>query len=305
MSILGIRFANILLFVLSCFLAADIINRVAAFRLIPDEQPATQVTAPGAQASLPWSKRQLILDRNLFGAQVISEDVPVVEVDPEEDLQETKLPLRLLGTVASDDQIVASAAIENTTDRAHQVVRVGYTLDKFSDVVVARIDRGRVVLQNGKQREELLLDEETARVPSVSQSKRPERRTSRRRTPTRPDTSPQQRLEEMVQSQGARSSASIFSDARILPKYASGKMMGVELNQIKSDSLFEKIGLKNGDVVTSINGMLINDPSAQKELLQAFTAAEELVAEVTAANGTTRQIRADAAMLGSMMSGGN
>ena len=80
--------------------------------------------------------------------------------------------------------------------------------------------------------------------------------------------------------------------------------MGVELSQIKSDSLFEKIGLKNGDVVTSINGMLINDPSAQKELLLAFTSAEELVAEVTAANGTTRQIRADAAMLGNMMSGG-
>ena len=302
MSILGIRFANMLLFVLSCFLAADIINRVAAFRLIPDERPATAVAVLGAQAGLPWSKRQLILERNLFGAQVVAEEVAVVEIDPEEDLQKTKLPLRLLGTVASDDQVVASAAIENTTDRAHQVVRVGYTLEKFSDVVVARIDRGRVVLQNGKQREELLLDENALQAPSVTRSKRPARKTSRRRTPTRP--SPSERLEEMVQSQGSRSSASIFSDARILPKYASGKMMGVELNQIKSDSLFEKIGLKNGDVVTSINGMLINDPSAQKELLQAFTAADELVAEVTAANGTTRQIRADAAMLGSMMSGG-
>jgi general secretion pathway protein C len=107
-----------------------------------------------------------------------------------------------------------------------------------------------------------------------------------------------------VQSQEVRGSASVFSDARILPKYVSGKMMGVELSQIKSDSLFEKIGLKNGDVVTSINGMLINDPAAQKELLQAFTGAAELVADVTAANGTTRQIRADAAMLSNMMSGG-
>ncbi|MCS5636052.1 MAG: hypothetical protein NZ990_06010 [Myxococcota bacterium] len=303
MSILGIRFANMLLFVLSCFLAADIINRVAAFRLIPDERPATEVAAPGPEARLPWSKRQLILERNLFGAQVVADAVAVVEVDPEEDLQKTKLPLRLLGTVASDDQVVASAAIENTTDRVHQVVRVGYTLEKFSDVVVARIDRGRVVLQNGKQREELLLDDD-GRTPSVTRSQRPARRTSRRRTPPQPSPSPQQRLEELVQSQGSRSSASVFSDARILPKYASGKMMGVELSQIKSDSLFEKIGLKNGDVVTSINGMLINDPSAQKELLLAFTSAEELVAEVTAANGTTRQIRADAAMLGNMMSGG-
>lgn len=304
MSILGIRFANMLLFALSCFLLADIINRVAAFRLIPDDRPATEVAVPSPEARLPWSKRQFILERNLFGAQVVADALASIEVDPQEDLQETKLPLRLLGTVASDDQVVASAAIENTADRGHQVVRVGYTLEKFSDVVVARIDRGRVVLQNGKQREELLLDEATARTPSVTRSRRPARKTSRRRTLPRPSPSPQERLEELVQSQKVRGSASVFSDARILPKYVSGKMMGVELSQIKSDSLFEKIGLKNGDVVTSINGMLINDPAAQKELLQAFTGAAELVADVTAANGTTRQIRADAAMLSNMMSGG-
>jgi type II secretory pathway component PulC len=114
----------------------------------------------------------------------------------------------------------------------------------------------------------------------------------------------EKRLEQLAASAGGRSASAIFSDARILPKYSSGKMTGIELSQIKSDSFFEKIGLRNGDVVTSINGLVIDDPSAQKELLQAFTTADELVAQVTGANGTTREIKADAAMLGSMMSGG-
>ena len=64
------------------------------------------------------------------GAQVVTDEV-LAEPEPEEDLQRTRLPLRLLGTVASDDQVVASAAIENTQDRLHQVVRVGHTLTTF------------------------------------------------------------------------------------------------------------------------------------------------------------------------------
>ena len=284
---------------------ANIINKVASSALTPEIRTAVRTPEAAVPASRAWSKRQLILDRNLFGAQVVQEEI-LPEPEPEEDLQKTKLPLRLLGTVASDDQVVATAAIENTQDRLHQVVRVGYTLEKFADVVVARIDRGRVVLQNGAQREELLLDPGAGmRRPTISTSKRPTRRTSRRRTtPPTPARSMQDRLAEIVNNSGKRSAASIFSDARILPKISSGKMTGLELSQIKPDSFFEKIGLRNGDVVTSVNGLLIDDPSAQRELLEAFTTAEELVAEVTAADGTTRQIKADAALLGSMMSGG-
>jgi len=81
-------------------------------------------------------------------------------------------------------------------------------------------------------------------------------------------------------------------------------MTGIELNQVKSDSLFQKIGLKNGDVINSINGVRIDNPSAQRELLTAFTSANELVAEVTSADGTKRQVKADASLLSNMMSEG-
>jgi general secretion pathway protein C len=301
MSILGIRIANLLLFVLSCFLVANIVTRIGAFGLIPVEVPSVQSVAPAVHAARPWSKRKLILDRNLFGAQVVAEEEIISEPEPEETLQETKLPLRLLGTVASDDQVVASAAIENTQDRVHQVVRVGHTLTKFANVIVTRIDRGRVVLQNGAQREELLLDSDAAQAPVVSVSRRSPRPASRRRAPEAAAPSLAARLGEMAK--GGRAT-SVFSGARILPKYEGGKMTGIELNQVKSDSLFQKVGLKNGDVINSINGVRIDNPSAQRELLTAFTSANELVAEVTSADGTKRQVKADAALLSNMMSEG-
>jgi len=300
MSILGIRAVNLLLFILSCFLLANIINRVGAFALVPESRPEARSVAPQAQSARSWSERQLILDRNLFGARVVQE-LTLPEPKADEELEKTKLPLRLLGTVSSEDQVIATAAIENVQDRLHQVVRVGHSLKKFANVVVARIERGRVVLQNGDQREELLLDRAQ---PANTRAKRPSRRASRRQTPPKRAPSVEKRLQQLTNTAGERSASAIFSDARILPKYSSGKMTGIELSQIKSDSFFQKIGLKNGDVVTSINGLVIDDPSAQKELLEAFTTADELVAQVTGANGTTREIRADAAMLGNMMSGG-
>ena len=303
MSILGIRMANLLLFVLSCYLVADIINRVGAFALVPEGQSFSSAATPTSRASLPWSKRQMILDRNLFGAQVVEEEV-LEEPEPEEDLQKTRLPLRLLGTVSSEDAVVASAAIENTQDRLHQVVRTGHTLNKFSNVVVARIERGRVVLQNGAQREEPLLDPNGSSLVVPITSKPPSPRASRRRASPPNRASVQDRLKEMVSSGAGEGAAAIFNQARILPKYQSGKMEGIELSQIKADSVFEKIGLINGDVITSINGLLIDDPSAQQKLLGAFMGADELVAEVTAADGTTRQVTAEASVLGSLMSGG-
>ncbi|MFP8875179.1 MAG: type II secretion system protein N, partial [Myxococcota bacterium] len=138
MSVIGKRIANLVLFVAACWLAADVIQEVGAAILIPPPVSSlTRVEAP-PPTSQPWSRRQAILDRNLFGAQVISDGAsPEPDPDPEEDLQETRLPLKLLGTVSSHDQVVATAAIENTRKRSHEVVKVGDRLVDFPDVVVS------------------------------------------------------------------------------------------------------------------------------------------------------------------------
>ena len=89
MSILGIRIANLLLFALSCFLVANIINQVGAFSLIPVDRPALRPAMPSTDSARPWSKHQQILDRNLFGAQVIEEEI-IPEPEPEEQLTKTR-----------------------------------------------------------------------------------------------------------------------------------------------------------------------------------------------------------------------
>ena len=84
-----------------------------------------------------------------------------------------------------------------------------------------------------------------------------------------------------LQSRGAkkaptrRGPATLFSQARILPKYQDGEMIGVELNAIKPGSIYEKLGLSNGDVITELNGIPIDDTSAGTRVLNEFSTAEQ------------------------------
>jgi general secretion pathway protein C len=299
MATVGIRLANVVLFVLSCSVAANVITDVAASVVVPSRMPTPPVPEIQTAAAPRWQDRQVILDRNLFGAQVVDDPV-VAEAPPDEDIEETKLPLTLLGTISSEDQRVASAAIQNSTTREHEVVKVGDYLTGLDQVRVERIDRGRVVLLNRNEREVLTLEEDTGAtlaraVPQVDRSSRASRRTGRRSRAAR--SSVRDRLEQLADDDGPRGPAALFSQARILPKYENGSMVGIELSKIKDDSLYQKVGLQDGDILTSVNGVSIDNPSATAEVIRNLQGAEELILERRRADGSQDTITVDASIL--------
>ena len=61
----------------------------------------------------------------------------------------------------------------------------------------------------------------------------------------------------------------LFTQARAIP-YSSpdGEAQGFRLFSIKPQSLVDRIGLKNSDIVQRINGVEISDPSPAFGLLQ-------------------------------------
>ncbi len=58
----------------------------------------------------------------------------------------------------------------------------------------------------------------------------------------------------------------LATDARMVPHFDGGKSVGFRVFSIRPGSLFEKIGLKNGDIITRINGMDINSPDKALEI---------------------------------------
>lgn len=293
----GIRFANVCLFVLACFLVASIVNQFAAAGL---EVPARAV-APKATYTLPpraaWETRTIIIDRNLFGSRAEPE-VVVEVVEPIENLEETKLPLLLLGTASTDNPTIAQAAVSNKSRNSHEVVQIGDRLKSHPNVEVVSIEPRRIVLQNGPKREELTLENRglilSNRIPpqtsAPTPAPRPSRNASRANRSRRAQPlsnsplaapAPRNVLAENLQrlAKPEISPASItdlMSQATMTPEYEGRQMVGVSISAIQPGSHLDLMGLKAGDRVSRINGIQLDDPRSLQKVARAATPAESI-----------------------------
>jgi general secretion pathway protein C len=279
--------ANAALFVLGCFLAANTANALLGSMLTAPTPASAEAPAPPTANGRSWDERKAILDRNLFQSATSAVALPDEIAD---NLEKTRLPLTLLGTAASTDPHLAWAAVEDKEKRETLVVGVGYEIR--DNASVQRIERRRLVLlENGSPRE-LTLDEDESGKPGRPQPPSLPRLARTRRA------APEPRVRQLSDNRFAvprddaeaalRNPANLFSQARILPKYADGQMVGVQINAIKSGSLFEQLGLKNGDVITELNGIAIDSPEASAKLLQEFTQANSL--DLVLEDGETKHV---------------
>jgi len=286
------------LFALCCFLVAGVIAEVGAAALAPEPRAVAAAAASPEPARRVRPDRSAIVARNLFNSTEVAEAAPQPEPVVDEDLEETKLPLRLLGTAASDDTALAWAAIEDLEERRHKVVATGGEVRPQASVV--RIERKRVVLRNGGRLEELLLDEDDtptqiAQRRATRPARRPTRTAIRERQESLADRVRQvseNRFEvddEDVQA-AVRNPAALFSEARILPKYENGEMVGVQLNAIKEGSLFQEVGLEDGDTIVEFNGQSLGSPADSAQFLQQLVDGSGFEVMVRGADGLDRTL---------------
>jgi S1-C subfamily serine protease len=61
-----------------------------------------------------------------------------------------------------------------------------------------------------------------------------------------------------------------------VPQYFEGQMQGMRVDSIKADSVFQKVGLQNGDVITEVNGIVIDRVEATSAIFDEFATAEQI-----------------------------
>ena len=61
-----------------------------------------------------------------------------------------------------------------------------------------------------------------------------------------------------------------FSQMRALPHFVNGKTDGFSISQVAPGSVFDQLGLQNGDLVTSIDGKPVTNPMQAMGLMQAM-----------------------------------
>jgi general secretion pathway protein C len=260
---------NAVLFTGSCLVVANLITQIGAESLepVPTDTAATRIETTANAASAAPSA---ILERNLFGAQLAGESQAAIS--PTEPVAATKLPLKLLGTAAANDPRRSRAAIQDEKSQKHLVVGVGDALEGHPKVSVRAIERTRVILDNAGRPEELVLREGQPPLP-VAQAAGARR--GARRAPADRQAALNQRIQTLNGPDG-QGISQILSSARIVPQYAEGQMQGMLVDSIKADSVFQKVGLQNGDVITEVNGIVIDRPEATSAVFDEFATAETI-----------------------------
>jgi len=75
-------------------------------------------------------------------------------------------------------------------------------------------------------------------------------------------------VDEAELDKGLENLPLLLTQARAVPYFKDGRSIGLRLFAIKTGSLYEKIGLKNGDILKSINGNNLGDISQALKLFE-------------------------------------
>ncbi|WP_028583025.1 type II secretion system protein N [Desulfogranum mediterraneum] len=127
----------------------------------PGQAPSQEAAPLPALESPP--DHGVIVRRNIFQAVLEAEPVTKTTEPDAADLEETRLKLVLLGTVAGDEND-ARAIIIDQKEKRQDIFRIG---DALQGATIQRIIRGKVILQvNGKTEVLTIKDREGGGAPS-------------------------------------------------------------------------------------------------------------------------------------------
>lgn len=62
----------------------------------------------------------------------------------------------------------------------------------------------------------------------------------------------------------------LAKDARVVPHYQNGEVVGFKVFRIKAGSVFSRLGVKNGDILERVNGQDLNSPERALALYQTL-----------------------------------
>jgi general secretion pathway protein C len=269
--------ANTALFTLCCFLVANTANAIIAALLSQSPALAVELGPRSGPQSRTWSDRQQITQRNLFHSAKLSAPASTPAAPTDEELKETELPLKLWGTIAADDPALSWASVEETGKKgAISAVRVG---DNIQSATVVGIERRRVVLLENGSRRALSLDDDAEGTSLAGPAKRvkPPTRATAARTSRRKSAQSRKPKTEKVESPVGNPS-SLYSQARIVPEIdpETNIVTGLKLSAIQAGSVFEEVGIKNGEVITEIGGVRVSDIGDSTKIMSALTDPNEV-----------------------------
>lgn len=241
--------ASLLLVLLLAWLLADL-----TWALVPQHASASSAYLPPPAERTRQVDAGRIAERHLFGipaATTGSQNAP-----------DTTLALTLHGIVAGHGPQDSRALIVANGDE--EPYALGAQLP--GGAVIRAIYPDRVMLERGGRVEALRLPKDSSGGVNTG--------------PTPPDMQPPmnalpQNLGQLRQAI-ANNPERLMDAVRAMPVMQQGKLTGYRIYPAGNPSIFNQLGLRPGDVVTSINGIPLTDPAQSMRILASVKTSEQV-----------------------------
>ncbi len=270
-------------FVTNLLLAVLLAHGVARFTwtVLPEPEfpPApvfSQRTTASTQARS--SVAENLSQWHLFGQA----DLKVPTTDEPITAPETALNLKLKGVIASRTEAGARAIIEDGSGE-EDFYGIGSSLP--GGATLEQIHPDRVILKRNNRFETLTLPKEVAQFANLGQVAPPRPATSYNQF----DNTNNSALLRQYRDALLNEPQSVMGLMRARPYTEGGKLMGYRIRPGNDKELFDRFGLKTGDVVTSVNGINLDNPVKGLEVLQNLQGANQVSVEILR-NGTRQNM---------------
>ncbi len=253
-------------------------------RFVPDPPVArlSHVTSSTKRPKIQ-DDYNIIFTRNLFSSQGIipGEESPTnaTPADLGGAPVRTSLPLNLIGTLILRNELRSIATIEDKSATMVYPVRIDDEIPSKAKII--KIESRKVTFINTSTgRREFVDLPEDAVLPNSPriQVGPPSARTGgagiEKVTPNQFNVSRAEVDKTLADLNN------VLTQARAVPNFENGVPSGYKLFQIVPGSIYDKLGLQNGDVIAGLNGQVINDPGKAFELLSELKTSNHLELQV-------------------------
>jgi general secretion pathway protein C len=259
---------NLALLAFVAYWGASTVSTAIAARLTPS--PDVHLSPPPPPLA-PQPKRPASYYASIQARDIFNSVKPEPE-KPKEPPKPTELKLKLWGVVVHSDGS-SYCVIEDLTTRKQDLYRISDTV--AGSAIVKQIEWDRVILdRDGKDEILELSPPQGGPVPAGIVPARVAPAAVRGAAAASQNPHIRQLGENQYQIDRTEVDSALdnmnqlFTQIRAVPHFEGGKSVGFRLFAIRQGSLFDQIGLKNGDVIQQINGADLSDPAKALALFQ-------------------------------------
>jgi len=285
------------------FVLASAISIAIAWKFMPTGTSAGKAVIPPAAKSyaklgrtetLDQSGTSVILKRNIFNSEgKLGDADPAATEEIDEVLSdkavETTLPIKVVGIIYAGNPYNGLATIQNTQKRRVNSFVVGDTIlesAKLKEILPTRI----IIDRNGR-----IEYAELEEFKLTRNKRRKKRRIRKGPAAIATGPPPETYTEDGFKREGTKIEVTegfkdrmlqedftkTLQDAKATPfKNENGEIQGFKLTRIREDSVYQKAGFQNEDIVEEINGVQLNSVGGAISLLQRLRAEKNVEVRV-------------------------